>query len=256
MICPGLVSVTFRQLKPREIVDLTRKAGLHGIEWGGDIHVPHGDIKTAEEVHKMTIDSGLSVTSYGSYYRVGCEDDNFDLFRQVLETAVKLEAPVIRVWAGTKASSDADDKYRERVAWCSKKIAELAEPAGINISFEYHGGTLTDTLESALALYDRIHHKNIRSYWQPRTALSPEENKKELESVLPLLSNIHVFHWTLDDHGNTLRHPLADGKEVWKNYLSCLKGLPDKRYALLEFVEKDDPAQFLKDAQVLKELLD
>ena len=48
MIHTGLVSVTFRKLEPAEIVDLVKQAGLQGIEWGGDIHVPHGDIQRAK----------------------------------------------------------------------------------------------------------------------------------------------------------------------------------------------------------------
>ncbi len=42
----GLVSVTFRQLSPEEIVRVAREAGLTVIEWGGDVHVPPGDSTT------------------------------------------------------------------------------------------------------------------------------------------------------------------------------------------------------------------
>ena len=65
----GLVSITFRQLSAEKIVGLVSAAGLQGIEWGGDIHVPHGDVKRAEEVKRMTLDSGLEVSAYGSYYK-------------------------------------------------------------------------------------------------------------------------------------------------------------------------------------------
>jgi 3-dehydroshikimate dehydratase len=44
MIHPGLVSVTFRKLTPVEVAGLVKKGGLKSIEWGGDIHVPHGDL--------------------------------------------------------------------------------------------------------------------------------------------------------------------------------------------------------------------
>jgi 3-dehydroshikimate dehydratase len=50
MLIPGLVSVTFRKLSPQEIIALTAEAQLQVIEWGGDIHVPHGDIQQAENV--------------------------------------------------------------------------------------------------------------------------------------------------------------------------------------------------------------
>ena len=46
----GLVSVTFRKLTPEKIIELVSEAGLNAIEWGGDVHVPHGDLKRAAEV--------------------------------------------------------------------------------------------------------------------------------------------------------------------------------------------------------------
>jgi hypothetical protein len=51
--------VTFRSLEPAEIVKLADRAGLDGIEWGGDVHVPHGDVTKASEVYKMTSSMGL-----------------------------------------------------------------------------------------------------------------------------------------------------------------------------------------------------
>lgn len=65
----GLVSVTFRNLAIKEIVKIVVEAGLDGIEWGGDIHVPHGDLQVAKQTMRMTEDAGLTVTAYGSYYR-------------------------------------------------------------------------------------------------------------------------------------------------------------------------------------------
>ena len=70
MLIPGLVSVTFRQLAPREIVQLAAAAGLRGIEWGGDIHVPHGDLQAARAVRDITAAAGLQVLAYGSYFRL------------------------------------------------------------------------------------------------------------------------------------------------------------------------------------------
>ncbi|MET0262082.1 MAG: sugar phosphate isomerase/epimerase, partial [Rariglobus sp.] len=71
MIYPGLVSVTFRKLSPNEVAGLVKKAGLKGIEWGGDIHVPHGDLARAREVRELTLEHGLKTAAYGSYYRAG-----------------------------------------------------------------------------------------------------------------------------------------------------------------------------------------
>src|SRR6185312_7605034 len=105
MISPGLVSITFRALTPAEVIALVRQAGLRGIEWGGDIHVPHGDAGRAREVRGLTQGAGLQVAAYGSYYKAGVSEDAGLAFGRVLETAVTLGAPVIRVWAGGAGSA-------------------------------------------------------------------------------------------------------------------------------------------------------
>ena len=69
MIIPGLVSVSFRQKTPLDICRLCQQANLAAIEWGGDVHVPP-DAGNADEIRRMTADHGLTVSSYGSYYRV------------------------------------------------------------------------------------------------------------------------------------------------------------------------------------------
>src|SRR5690554_2417803 len=116
MLHGGLVSITFRQLSPREIVSLVKKSGLEGIEWGGDVHVPHGNLSVARDVAIMTEEEGLSVAAYGSYYRVGCEgQDDVPNFEEVLETALELKAPLIRVWAGNKGSHEADGNIWDKV---------------------------------------------------------------------------------------------------------------------------------------------
>ena len=41
-IRPGLCSITFRDLAVDDVVALAAEAGLAGIEWGADRHVPPG----------------------------------------------------------------------------------------------------------------------------------------------------------------------------------------------------------------------
>ena len=69
MLIPGLVSITFRQKTPLEICRLCESAQLQAIEWGGDVHVPP-NARNIREIRDMSADHGLTVCSYGSYYRV------------------------------------------------------------------------------------------------------------------------------------------------------------------------------------------
>ena len=251
MLRTGLVSVTFRKLAPREIIALAGQAGLDGIEWGGDVHVPHRQITLAAEVHRMTRDAGLTIAAYGSYYRVGVSEANGLPFASVLETAVTLSAPTVRVWAGNRGSADADDRYRAMVNDDARRIADLAQAAGLTVSFEYHGQTLTDTQQSAVRLLMDISHPNVRAYWQPPLGMPNGECIAGLQELIQHLTNVHVFHWLAGLHGAD-RRPLQEGKTEWLGYLDVLRAVGGEHYALLEFVRDDMPQQMLADAGTLR----
>ena len=246
----GLVSVTFRALSAQEVVTTACRAGLEGIEWGGDVHVPHGDLSVAREVHAMTNDAGLSVVSYGSYYRAGSSEQEGLPFERVLQTAIALGAPTIRVWAGNQASAQGDAAFRDRVDQDTRRVASLAAGAGIDIAFEYHGGTLTDTCQSTLDLIERVKAPNLRQYWQPALGLSPQQRLRDLRRILPHLSHAHAFFW--HDHGGTIdRRPLAEGEDEWRSYLGLIRGDDRPHFVLLEFVRDDSVPQFQHDAATL-----
>lgn len=250
MLHSGLVSITFRKLKPREIVDLAVRAGLEAIEWGGDVHVPPGRRPLAREVARMTEDAGLKTAAYGSYYRVGAEDAGD--FQPVLAAAVDLAAPTLRVWAGRKPSRDATDQYRQRVITESRRIADLAAAAGIGISYEFHANTLTDTNESAAALLREVGHDNIGTYWQPLDDQQFQQRLAGLEAILSRLTNIHCFHWA---EAKKRRRPLVEGARHWKEYLARAAATGRDHFVMLEFVADESPENFLRDAAVLKRLL-
>jgi len=255
MIYGGLVSVTFRKLDPVEIVGLVKNSALDAIEWGGDIHVPHGNIKRAAQVRVITADAGLKVASYGSYYRVGESEMEGLPFYAVLETALELGAPTIRVWAGKKGSKNASFKYRLQIAEDTLRIAELSKTHGVNISFEFHSGTLTDSNDSTVSLMEDIKHENVFFYWQPLPSMTHDDHLSGLTRILRKLSNIHVYHWLTEDQG-LIRKPLSEGKRYWKEFLTTVaKNSSRNHFALLEFVKGDSPEQLLADAKILNKLI-
>jgi sugar phosphate isomerase/epimerase len=246
MIHSGLVSVTFRQLKPQEIVQLVRQGGLEMIEWGGDVHVPPGDQTVARQVAQITQDAGLGVASYGSYYHVA--ETHPYTFEDVVETAQLLGAPTIRVWAGARGSAVADEAYRAQVVADTRRIAGLAEAAGMTISFEFHSSSLTDTNASALWLLREVNHPAVRCYWQPNVGATQAYCLEGLHGVLPWLTNVHVFRW----YPAQERWPLAAGAADWQEYLKPITAAKGEHTAMIEFVKDDAPEQFLRDAATLK----
>jgi sugar phosphate isomerase/epimerase len=217
------------------------------IEWGGDIHVPHGDLDTATEVGQLTRDAGLVNACYGSYYRLASDEPDSVTFSTILATAVALGAPVIRVWAGNRDSADATDEYIAAVAADAHRIAELAVAKGVRVAFEYHGGTITDNAAAVKRLLASANHPNLGTLWQPSVRASPADRLAALTTLLADVAHVHVFQWIGTD-----RIPLSEGVSEWRAYLAALNSVDRDVPLLLEFVENDDPAAFLRDAATLR----
>jgi len=267
MLIPGLVSITFRALSPEEIITVVSENRLGAIEWGGDVHVPHGDTGRARELARRSAEAGLSVAAYGSYYKfedipaqsekgaAGSETTRKGPSRQaVLDTAEALEAPLIRVWAGTEGSAETTAKRRREIIEATRQLADEAAERGIGIAFEYHRNTLTDTNESAKQLLEAINHHNVQSLWQPPNGASYEYCLEGLKSMAPYLSNVHCFHW--GPSGSSDKRPLAQGRDRWLGYLQQVAELTraeTRRYVLIEFVHDGSREAFSADAQTLRQ---
>ena len=247
---PGLVSVSFRALAPKDIIGLCQRCGLEGIEWGGDVHVPSGDLRAAREVGACTRESGLEVVCYGSYCRLTDEEAAQGVLEATAETAAALGAPLIRVWAGTRGSAEADAAQRAEVARNARRLAELTAAAGMEVAFEYHGRTLTDDAASARRLLEDVDAENVGCLWQPPVDMPTAECLRSIETVAPWIRNVHTFSWD-----GVERLPLAEGAEKWRALFPRLDKLPGERWLLLEFVRGDEPRQLEADAATLKKWL-
>jgi len=240
----GLVSVTFRDLPPSEVIQLVKDAGLDGIEWGADVHCPPNNLQNAKEIARQTHENGLKVISYGSYYYANSGED----FTNILNTAVVLQTDNIRIWAGGTGSQDTTEETRAKITEDIRKVADMAAAQGISISFEYHCDTLTDTLDSTIRLLQDVNRPNAYTYWQKPDGSAVEENVNELQTLIKMnkLKNLHIFSHT----GYNERHPFSQGADEWAQYISVVK--PANPALLFEFVKDDSPEQFIQDARFLK----
>ena len=267
MLHSGLVSITFRKLSPREIVQIVREAELDGIEWGGDVHVPPGNLQRAREVGAMTRSAGLAVAAYGSYCRVG--DPSPCPFESVVETARLLGAPVIRVWAGSRRPPDADPLYWEQAVADAQRFARLAARVGIQLAFEFHGGTLTETGDSAERLLQKANQgfspavikpsaltgqsrapQGIGGYWQPPVGADYDTQQDGLARLLPWLVHVHVNNVTPSGYSS-----LAERADEWASHIATIRSTGRDHYLMVEFVKGEAPESFFEDAGVLRQLL-
>ncbi len=185
----GLCSVTLRSLDVEQVVAATLAAGLSGIEWGSDVHVV--DAASADLAREACAAAGLRVFSLGSYYRAG----SFGDFDVVADLAARLGAPRIRIWAGETDPVDADEGTWEAVVGDTRRIAEIAATRGLELAFEFHGGSLTSTVDSTLELLARVGRPNVGTYWQPAEGLGDRAALDSLRRVIDHVTGIHCFSW-------------------------------------------------------------
>ncbi len=254
-------TVTLRSYTPEEIISILSDNRIDAVEWGGDVHVPPGDLQTAASVKSLCDKAGITCTSLGSYYQCDEGGQGEGPFRfnlgapAILDSAKALGVPAIRVWAGRMGSASASLDYREVVARCLAVFCDQANDLGMTVHLEFHPNTLTDTVDSTLALIEAVAKDNLYSYWQPRHGVDVKGNLADIAALGDHLSHVHVFHWLLQDDGTTIeRRPLIQGKERWKSYFSALENLPGERYAMIEFVKDDDLAQLAEDLDVLRSI--
>ena len=256
-LLPGLVSISFRSRTPAELLAACRRAGLQGIEWGGDVHVPHGNLEVAREVAARTREAGLEIPSYGSYYRVGRDESAQVSFARVLDTAVVLQTPLIRVWAGEQGSAATTPATRARIIAESRRIGTMAREAGIGVAFEFHCNTLTDATESAIGLMEATSDAGLCCYWQPSVGWTHAAQLDALRRLRSTLAHLHVYQWQSDGR----REPLATGRDAWREFLAEAGTVPlpaglKQRWALLEFVKDDSLEQLQEDAETLRKMLE
>ena len=186
----GFTSTSFRQIKSIEkIVKIASESGADCIEWGGDVHIK--DVKTAEFAKKLCDDAGITVSSYGSYYRVGSK--NADEWKNVCEIAYALGAESIRVWLGIKDSEITDGETYRNLVEDGKAICSVAKEYGLTVCPECHDNTFNNSTDAFLKIRRDIDCDNFKTYFQSRYKRL-EYDLDRIERTLPYIESVHISY--------------------------------------------------------------
>lgn len=245
----GLVSVSFRKNTVEEVVKAASKAGLTAIEWGGDIHVPHGDLEAAKKAAGLCQEAGIAIPEYGSYYIIGKSEPGE--FEKVVASAKVLGTDMIRVWPGMmlKTAELTAEGYAAMVA-DAQRICDAAPD--FRIALECHPMSLTEDYRMALKFLEDVGRENLKMFWQPCQYHDLAYNLEAIDALLPYVQSVHVFNWTANmENPMPNRFPLVEGEKHWKLYLERLSQKKGLNY-MLEFMPDDSMDSLPSEANTLK----
>jgi sugar phosphate isomerase/epimerase len=243
----GMTSSTFYNNDVDTVLKYAKTASICGIEWGEGKHIPFGDITTATNVLNKTIDCGIKIFSFASYYIPGEDMD----FLKTLFVAKALGAPIIRIWAGKESFDNIDSNKYNKICKDSYDASIMAKEENIKVAFEYHQHSLTDNSKSALRLMNDIGSDNIYLYWQPNGMLDVNGNSSELTDILPFLAgNIHIHNYKNEEY-----HSLEKIKTDLQTYFKILKKENKQFNALIEFTANNKFENFVEDVRILKSVV-
>ena len=94
----GVVSISFRDKSPEEILAAAKAAGLSCVEWGSDVHAPCRQTEKLREIAVLQEKYGITCCSYGTYFRVTRNQPEEIL--PYIEAAKILGTDVLRIWCG------------------------------------------------------------------------------------------------------------------------------------------------------------
>jgi sugar phosphate isomerase/epimerase len=241
----GLVSVSFRQHSPREILKEVTAAGLSCVEWGSDVHAPCYDIERLHEIATLQKEYGIFCSSYGTYFRLG--ETPIDELGAYIQAAKILDTHILRLWCGRKSGKDMTNEERNALLDTCRTAAKMAEESGVTLCMECHKGTFTENPDDAVWLMESVNSLHFRMYWQPFQWQEPEENIINATKIANYAEHIHVFNWRGKE-----KFPLAEAVKIWQSYL---KQFSVPRTLLLEFMPNGTMAELGEEARALKSIV-
>ncbi len=243
MIRCGLASVSYRNADPKSVIERAKSAKLGGIEWSADTHAPHGDLKTAERLMMETLRAGLTVSCYGSFYRIG--SDASPCFDAVLETALRLQAPTLRVWGPSSGSVAPEEVAREGAS-----LAEEAGRRGITVCIEPHEKSAVRDYAVLTEVLEIAGHPFLKACWAQLPGCGPKEAETAARELGPRIGIVHVRNWS----SGYARMPLDAEDACW----AAIAGMAERggdsdldRWALIEYLADERPETLRCEAEAL-----
>lgn len=167
------LGLTDRSLE--ECIHLAADIGYEGIEpLAREPHLP--PVTTPERVRRIAREvraAGLAVpclaANVGGFSQLAAagSQGQLDDLRRLLEIAVTLGCPLVRVWAGGPEPTEATDEHWRRAAEGLRQAAEIAASYGVRLGLETHYGYLQRDVPGVCRLLELVGRVEMGVIYDP-----------------------------------------------------------------------------------------
>lgn len=234
----GLCTISNQAASVDSVVRDAGDAGYDGVEVWGQDHVGEGDPETCRSIRDAARAASVEIPVYGSYLRIGAPEFD-EIVERELEIARRLDADLIRVWAGSQEYGDHDEGHWEQAVEDLSKVSRLASDRGLGVTVEKHANTLTNDGEGARRLVESVDRENCRLNWQPAFSMAPDALVEEARALAPISNNLHVQ--AVPERGSRDRCPLEDAFFDLERLLEIFENAGFSGFVNVEFVDDDRP---------------
>ncbi len=183
----GLTSTTFKKKSIEQIVSVAQKAGVEYIEWGENYHV--NTPEDAKKTKALCDAAGINIRSYGSYYRVGTNDE--EAIKRICKVASIMGAESIRVWLGRKNSEETSNEEYLNLLADAKALCTEAEKYGLIICPECHDHTYNNNTDAFLQFKKALGCSNFATYYQSRY-FRFEYDLDRIDRTYDYIKDVHI----------------------------------------------------------------
>ncbi len=239
----GLCSIAFQDKPLDEVINIASDYGFNGIEiWGKSPHMPaEYDESYVQSIKELTQQKGLEISAYGSYVNPLMELHQKH-FEEAFKIAQELGTNLVRVWSGGGPSKSITPYDKQMILFRLVSLSQWANFRSLTMGMEMHNNQLTDTADSILEVIERTNMSSLKTYYQPLSQLSAEENQAAAQKLAPHIVNVHAQNF--DEQGKACA--ISEGVVDYSKIVETLNAADYDGYIQVEFVRGDNKLEALQ----------
>lgn len=243
------------ELAVDEAMVLFARLGLSGIELicqedykcGIDWAVP---VRELAAIRRHAADLGLAFVGLIPYMKDMNLADGvrrsqaINDFKRVVDIAVQLDCPAVRVYAGHELPVEERSSGLSRLVDSLSEIAEYAEGVNVGLNIENHPETMATSARDTMEIIRRLGRDNVGVIYDQAnlTLLNREDLNAAIAMQKDFIRHVHVKDFILPD-GQYRATAVGEGIIPWQEIISILADLGYDGFYSLEYERRWHPDQ-------------